>query len=186
MRLIARRIALYVVTAIVAITINFFLPRLMPGNRALAVLGRAQSAESPQAVAALEVHFGVRSPAGTWGQYTRYWDHLLHANLGTSLNNYPASVGSLIGTALPWTIGLATVLSVGFGVAAGYLGGWWDELETVMATQAPVVPLVYGAAWYEYSTKDYTGWPTAANPYTDPVPNAPYMEYTLLHLTPAS
>jgi peptide/nickel transport system substrate-binding protein len=61
-----------------------------------------------------------------------------------------------------------------------------NELETFMATQAPVIPLVYGAAWYEYSTKDYTGWPTAANPYVDPVPNAPYMEYTLLHLTPAS
>jgi peptide/nickel transport system substrate-binding protein len=61
-----------------------------------------------------------------------------------------------------------------------------DKLETVMATQAPVIPLVYGAAWYEYSTRDYTGWPTASNPYIDPVPNAPYMEYTLLHLTPAS
>jgi peptide/nickel transport system permease protein len=54
MRLVLRRVALYVVTAIVAITINFFLPRLLPGNPALAVLGKAQSAESPQAVAALE------------------------------------------------------------------------------------------------------------------------------------
>jgi peptide/nickel transport system substrate-binding protein len=61
-----------------------------------------------------------------------------------------------------------------------------DELETVMATQAPVIPLLYGASWYEYSTRDYTGWPTAANHCIDPVPNAPYMEYTLLHLTPAS
>lgn len=61
-----------------------------------------------------------------------------------------------------------------------------NELETVMATQAPVIPLLYGAAWYEYSTRDYTGWPSAANPYIDPVPNAPYMEYTLLHLTSAS
>ena len=61
-----------------------------------------------------------------------------------------------------------------------------DKLETVMATQAPVIPLLYGAAWYEYSTRDYTGWPTASDPYIDPAPNAPYMEYTLLHLTPAS
>jgi len=51
---------------------------------------------------------------------------------------------------------------------------------------APVIPLLYGAAWYEYSTKDYTGWPTESNQYIDPVPNAPYIEYTLLHLTPAS
>ena len=61
-----------------------------------------------------------------------------------------------------------------------------NTLESVLATQAPVIPLLYGAAWYEYSTKDYTGWPTQSNQYNDPVPNSPYMEYTLLHLTPAS
>jgi hypothetical protein len=64
--------------------------RLMPGNRALAVRGKAQSAESPQAVAALEVQYGVQTPTGVWGQYTQYWDHLLHGNLGTSLNAHPA------------------------------------------------------------------------------------------------
>ena len=61
-----------------------------------------------------------------------------------------------------------------------------NTLQTIVATQAPVIPLLYGAAWYEYSTKDYTGWPTQSNQYNDPVPNSPYMEYTLLHLTPAS
>ena len=61
-----------------------------------------------------------------------------------------------------------------------------NTLEGIVSTQAPVIPLLYGAAWYEYSTKDYTGWPTQSNQYIDPVPNSPYMEYTLLHLTPAS
>src|SRR5579863_1965570 len=61
-----------------------------------------------------------------------------------------------------------------------------NTLEGIVATQAPVIPLLYGAAWYEYSTKDYTGWPTANNQYVDPVPNSPYIGYTLLHLTPAS
>jgi peptide/nickel transport system substrate-binding protein len=61
-----------------------------------------------------------------------------------------------------------------------------NTLQGILATQAPVIPLLYGAAWYEYSTKDYTGWPTVSNQYNDPVPNSPYIEYTLLHLTPAS
>jgi peptide/nickel transport system substrate-binding protein len=61
-----------------------------------------------------------------------------------------------------------------------------NTLQGIMSAQAPVIPLVYGAAWYEYSTKKYTGWPTQSNQYTNPVPNAPYLEYTLLHLTPAS
>jgi peptide/nickel transport system substrate-binding protein len=59
-----------------------------------------------------------------------------------------------------------------------------NTLQEIISTQAPVIPLFYGAAWYEYSTKDYTGWPTATNPYINPVPNSPYMLYTLLHLTP--
>jgi peptide/nickel transport system permease protein len=140
MRLIIRRIALYVITAIVAITINFFLPRLMPGNPALAVLGKAQSAESPRAVAALEEQYGVQTPTGTWGQYTQYWDHLLHGNLGTSLNAYPASVGSLIRADLPWTIGLvgtATVISFVLGTLLGIAaawrrGSWLDNLLPAM------------------------------------------------------
>ena len=61
-----------------------------------------------------------------------------------------------------------------------------NTLQGIMSTQAPVIPLMYGAAWYEYSTRNYTGWPTQGNQYMNPVPNAPYMEYTLLHLTPAS
>jgi len=61
-----------------------------------------------------------------------------------------------------------------------------NTLQGILATQAPVIPLLYGAAWYEYSSKDYTGWPTESNQYNDPVPNSPYIEYTLLHLTPAS
>jgi len=61
-----------------------------------------------------------------------------------------------------------------------------NALQGIMSAQAPVIPLVYGAAWYEYSTKKYTGWPTVSDQYTNPVPNAPYLEYTLLHLTPAS
>ncbi|SRR5579875_84002 len=59
-----------------------------------------------------------------------------------------------------------------------------DTLQKIVATQAPVIPLLYGAAWYEYSTKNYTGWPTAANPYMNPVPNSPYLLYTVLHLKP--
>ena len=59
-----------------------------------------------------------------------------------------------------------------------------NTLQQIVSTQAPVIPLLYGAAWYEYSTKHYTGWPTAANQYNNPVPNSPYLLNTILHLTP--
>jgi peptide/nickel transport system permease protein len=127
MRMIARRIAFYLLTAVVAITVNFFLPRLMPGNPVLAVLGRVQAEETRQAIAALELQYGVQTKTGLWGQYIQYWDHLLHGNLGTSLSAYPASVGGLIRAALPWTIGLvgiATVISFVLGTLLGVAAAW--------------------------------------------------------------
>ncbi len=127
MRMMSRRIALYVATLVVAITVNFFIPRLMPGNPALAVLGRVQARETPQAIAALEVQYGVQTKTGLWGQYVQYWAHLLHGNLGISLSAYPESVGSLIRAALPWTIGLvgiATVISFLLGTLLGVAAAW--------------------------------------------------------------
>ncbi len=59
-----------------------------------------------------------------------------------------------------------------------------NKLQQIVSTQAPVIPLLYGAAWYEYSTKNYTGWPTASNQYNNPVPNQPFILNTILHLKP--
>jgi len=61
-----------------------------------------------------------------------------------------------------------------------------NTLQEIVSTQAPVIPLLYGAAWYEYSTKHYTGWPTEGNQYNNPVPNSPYILNTILHLQPVS
>jgi hypothetical protein len=54
-----------------------------------------------------------------------------------------------------------------------------------VSTQAPVIPLLYGAGWFEYTTKNYTGWPTQNDPYVDPSPNQANVEYVILHLKPA-
>lgn len=59
------------------------------------------------------------------------------------------------------------------------------SLENIMSTQVPAIPLLYGAAWAEWSTKYYTGWPSPSNQYSDPGPNATEVEYVILHLTPA-
>src|SRR5215468_172733 len=60
------------------------------------------------------------------------------------------------------------------------------KLESIMTNQVPVVPLLYGGAWAEFSTRNYTGWPSSGNPYMTPVPNTPYLEYTVMQLKPSS
>jgi peptide/nickel transport system substrate-binding protein len=55
-------------------------------------------------------------------------------------------------------------------------------LEKIEANTLPVVPLLYGADWDEYSTAGYTGFVTAANPYADPSPSDPELPYILMQL----
>jgi peptide/nickel transport system substrate-binding protein len=60
------------------------------------------------------------------------------------------------------------------------------KLENIMSTQVPVAPLLLGASWAEFSTRDYTGWPSTSNPYMDPGPNIPEILYTITQLKPVS
>ena len=45
-----------------------------------------------------------------------------------------------------------------------------DQLEQIMYKQVPALALFYGATWGEYTTKNFTGWPDASNPYAPPAP----------------
>ncbi|HEV3289825.1 MAG TPA: ABC transporter permease [Streptosporangiaceae bacterium] len=140
MRMLARRLPFYAITFVIAITIDFFIPRLMPGNALDAVLAKAGSQMgSPQALRALEKLYGVNNPAGLATQYTQFWARLVHGDLGISTSSYPTPVTAVIGTALPWTValvGVATVISFVLGTLIGVLvawrrGSWLDNLLPV-------------------------------------------------------
>ena len=65
--------------------------------------------------------------------------------------------------------------------------GALNSLQQILSTQVPEAPLLYGALWAEWSSKNYTGWPSPSNPYSDPGPsNNQDVEFVILHLTPAS
>jgi peptide/nickel transport system substrate-binding protein len=55
-------------------------------------------------------------------------------------------------------------------------------LEKIEVATLPVVPLLYGADWDEYSTANFSGFVTAANPYMDPSPSDPELPYILMQL----
>ncbi|MFC1419226.1 ABC transporter substrate-binding protein [Streptacidiphilus cavernicola] len=61
-----------------------------------------------------------------------------------------------------------------------------NTLQQIMSDDVPAIPVLYGASWYEYSSANFTGWPTSANPYINPSPNSQAYEYLILHLTPVS
>ena len=126
MRYLVRKLVFYLIAAWVAITLNFFIPHLMPGNPAGIAISRYQGTLTPQALAALTQLFGI-SKAPLYTQYWQYLDHLAHGNLGTSLYYFPTPVTTIIAQRLPWTlvlVGLATMLSFVLGTFLGILAGW--------------------------------------------------------------
>ncbi len=61
------------------------------------------------------------------------------------------------------------------------------NIEQVMATQLPAIPLTVNVYWDEYTTTSWVGWPDASNPYDAGAPYlAPDSEYVILHLKPAA
>jgi len=78
MRFVLRRLGFFVLTLWVAVTLNFLLPRLMPGNPALAVLGKFKGAVPPTALKALEAQFGLDTHQSLVTQYGQYLGDLVH------------------------------------------------------------------------------------------------------------
>ena len=61
------------------------------------------------------------------------------------------------------------------------------QLEKVMLSQVPVIPVTESVDWFQYVTGPggYSGWPTPSNPYAQPAAyNVPDWEQVMLHLTP--
>ena len=129
MRYLLRKIALFVITLWAAITLNFILPRLMPGSPVDAALGKLASAGIPITNAqrrAVEIQLGLPHA----NIFTQYWDYLrnlVRFNFGTSYSFPSETVAHTIGKALPWTIvlvGVTTVCAFIIGTLLGVFAGW--------------------------------------------------------------
>jgi peptide/nickel transport system permease protein len=127
MRYLLRRLGFYALAAWAALTINFFLPRLMPGDPATALFAQFKGRLDPEAMAGLRETFGLTDePLAE--QYVTYLGHVLTGDLGTSVAYYPQPVGDVILAGLLWTLlvaGTAVVLSFAIGSALGVIVAWW-------------------------------------------------------------
>jgi len=126
-RFFLRRAAFYLFTAWAAITINFFLPRMMKGDPVSAYLQKNQGSISPEAADSLRTLFGLDEDRSLLQQYVDYWGLMLSGDLGRSFSKGLAPVAEVIAVALPWTIGLvgiATIIGFFLGTSLGTLIGW--------------------------------------------------------------
>jgi peptide/nickel transport system permease protein len=125
-RFLGSRAAFYLFTLWAAITINFFLPRMMKGDAVSQYLARNRNV-TPEAADALRALLGLDTDKSLVEQYLDYWAHLLRGDLGVSLLHGLRPVTDVISQALPWTVGLvgfATIVSFAIGTIGGGIIGW--------------------------------------------------------------
>jgi peptide/nickel transport system permease protein len=183
MRYLLKRLGFYALAAWAAVTLNFFLPRLMPGDPATALFARFRGKIPAESIDALRAAFGL-TDAPLWEQYLTYLSHVLRGELGISIAYFPSPVSQVIGTALGWTLfvaGTAVLLSFAIGTLMGVAAAWWRRgvLDTWLPStlvflgsfpyfwlaMAALYLLGFGYRWFPlghaYSDDATPGWTAA-------------------------
>lgn len=191
MPFLLRRTLFYLAAFIAAATINFFLPRMMPGDPVALMFSSAATELPPESLAALKLTFGfVDGPI--WKQYLTYIASIFTGDLGMSVKYFPLPVTELLGRALVWTVGLvgtATIISFVLGSFLGMLAAWrrgsrLDVVISVCSIFATSIPAVVTSLVALYFFGFTFGWfPTgyAHDPALDPSFSLQFIGSVLYH-----
>lgn len=117
-RYLGRKLFIYLITFFLAVTIDWMIPRFMPGNPVQTMLSRAAlRAEAAQVMFGYYTSaFGLDLPV--WQQYLNFWKALFNGDLGTSVFLFPQPVTQVILKAVPYDIALL-LPSIGLSWYAG-------------------------------------------------------------------
>ncbi|MCC8250331.1 ABC transporter permease [Saccharothrix luteola] len=168
MRYYARKFAFYLVALWAALTLNFFIPRLMPGNPVdilMAKLAQRGGTVDPSARRAYELLLGTNSGESLLNQYISYLGNMFRGDLGISVSSFPTPVSEIIAGALPWTlmlVGIATFLSFALGIVLGTFVGWrrgtWLDSLVPATTVLAAVPYFWLALILVAVLSSAWGW----------------------------
>ncbi|OLF15545.1 ABC transporter permease [Actinophytocola xanthii] len=147
-RYFGRKLLIYALTFFVAVTINWLIPRFMPGDPVRAMVARA-GLQTPEGVAAMREYysslFGFDVPV--WQQYLNFWGGILRGDLGVSLLAFPEPVTSLILGAVPLTLGLL--------IPAILLSWWAGNKFGAYAARKKVLDNAVLPVWYVLTATPY-------------------------------
>jgi peptide/nickel transport system permease protein len=155
MRHLLRRILVLLLTLWTAVTLNFLIPRLMPGNPAEVMLAKFQGKGdlSKASIHAMEVMLGINAHQTLWQQYIQYWQEVFTFHFGVSYAYFPEPVSALVAQALPWTLvllGVTSILGFILGTLLGVFASWrtgsrFDSFVTLTSTFTQVFPYFWVA-----------------------------------------
>jgi peptide/nickel transport system permease protein len=168
MRWLIRRIVFYGFAVWVALTLNFLLPRLMPGDPLGGVLQRlspSQIQSNPGIIQTYKALLGG-GKGSIWHDYVLYLNHVVHLNFGISTSNYPAPVSAVIGRTLPYSIalvGFAFILAFVLGTTIGMIAAWRrngavDNVVVPVFMALSAIPAFFTALLLVYFMGLKLGW----------------------------
>src|SRR5260370_7458607 len=152
---VGSRLGVFALVIIVAVSINFFIPRLRSTNpiearmNEYAAQGGGNAAASMKAlIVVYNQKFGFDKPL--WEQYVNYWRDLARFDLGTSVAFFPGLVRDEILRAAPWTIGLlavSTLMAFFIGSVLGALLAW-PNTSRLFSIFVPVLMTLSAIPYY--------------------------------------
>lgn len=154
LRLILRRILMVLAVVWAAGTINFFIPRIAPKNPIAEKLTQmaGTSGVDPGKIAemaqAFSVKFGLDRPL--WEQYLKYLHDVFTLDFGQSITQYPVRVSTLIGAAMPWTLGLmvtTTLIAFVLGTLLGAAAAWRRD-SRILQVLSPLMMVFSAIPFY--------------------------------------
>jgi peptide/nickel transport system permease protein len=125
-RFILRRLGFYLIAFWASITLNFLLPRFMPGDPVSRMFARTQGKMQPEQIEALRKMLGVDTRP-LWEQYVDYMHNILTGQMGVSISRFPTPVTEVIASQIGWTLllgGTALVFAAIIGNLLGILAAW--------------------------------------------------------------
>ncbi|MEJ5257284.1 MAG: ABC transporter permease [Fervidobacterium sp.] len=141
------KILVYILTFIFAVTIDWLIPRLMPGNPILVLVSRFSGLPESARVmySYLTKAFGLDLPM--WKQYINFWIAFFKGDLGISIYLYPKPVLDVLKSALPYSLGVllpAIILSWIVGNSLGAIAARRKRLDSIML---PIMYFITGAPY---------------------------------------
>lgn len=124
MKGLASKSATYLTVIVVALSINFALPRLAPGDPLDYIFGQTITSLTPEQRQEVLQEFSLDGPLHE--QYLQYLSGIIRGDLGTSVQ-FGRPVMDVLMSKLPWTLllaGLATIISTFSGTVLGVLAAW--------------------------------------------------------------
>jgi len=125
-RFILRRLGFYLIAFWASVTLNFLLPRFMPGDPVSRMFARTQGKMQPEQIEALRKLLGVDTRP-LWEQYVDYMHNILTGQMGVSISRFPTPVTEVIASQIGWTLllgGTALVFAAIIGNLLGILAAW--------------------------------------------------------------